>query len=149
MVRQLMVGSSVSAINIIIHALSTLIMIRMARAAGLWQASRPSLHLAGVMIATSVVLMLAHAIEVFVWSVAYAIANAAPDDANLVYFAFVNYTTLGYGDVTPLPDWRLLGPLTAMNGVLMFGWSTALMFEVLRKTIELHGYLSPTRPDRL
>jgi Ion channel len=149
MVRQLLVGSSVSAINIIIHALSTLIMIRMARAAGLRQASRPSLHVVGVMMATSVVLMLAHAIEVFVWSLAYAIANAAPDDANLIYFAFVNYTTLGYGDVTPLPNWRLLGPLTAMNGVLMFGWSTALMFEVLRKTIELHGYLPPARPDGL
>jgi Ion channel len=37
----------------------------------------------------------------------------------------VNYTTLGYGDVTPLPGWRLLGPMTAMNGVLMFGWSAA------------------------
>jgi hypothetical protein len=48
----------------------------------------------------------------------------------------VNYTTLGYGDVTPLKEWRLLGPMTAMNGILMFGWSTAVLFEVLRKTIE-------------
>jgi hypothetical protein len=31
--------------------------------------------------------------------------------------------------------WRLLGPMTAMNGVLMFGWSTAVIFEVLRKTM--------------
>ena len=54
-------------------------------------------------------------------------------------FAFVNYTTLGYGDVLPLDRWRLLGPMTAMNGVLMFGWSTALIFEVLQKTIERHG----------
>src|SRR5215831_17475736 len=38
------------------------------------------------------------------------IVSAASDDANLVYFAFVNYTTLGYGDVLPLPRWRLLGP---------------------------------------
>jgi hypothetical protein len=52
-----------------------------------------------------------------------------------VYFAFLNYTTLGYGDVTPLAKWRLLGPMTAMNGVLMIGWSAALNFEVLIKTI--------------
>jgi len=32
--------------------------------------------------------------------------------------------------------WRLIGPMTAMNGILMFGWSTALLFEVLRKTLE-------------
>jgi Ion channel len=63
------------------------------------------------------------------------IVNAAPPGANLIYFAFVNYTTLGYGDVVPVPDWQLLGPMTAMNGVLLFGWSTAVIFEVLRRTM--------------
>jgi hypothetical protein len=63
--------------------------------------------------------------------------DAAPADANLVYFAFVNYTTLGYGDVVPVERWQLLGPITAMNGVLMFGWSTAVIFEVLRKALRL------------
>ena len=47
----------------------------------------------------------------------------------------MNYTTLGYGDVTPVERWHLLGPMTAMNGVLMFGWSTAVIFEVLRRTL--------------
>jgi hypothetical protein len=135
MLVQLLVGSAVSALNIVVHALVTMAAIRIARAAARRNTSSPLLYLAGVMIATSLVLMAAHTLEVFVWSVAYAIVNAAPDDANLVYFAFVNYTTLGYGDVTPLAKWRLLGPMTAMNGVLMFGWSTALIFEVLIKTI--------------
>jgi ion channel len=136
MLIQLLVGSAVSAINIILHAAVTMIAIPIARAAARRSPSRPLLYLAGVMIATSLVLMAAHILEVFAWSVAYAIVNAAPDDASLVYFAFVNYTTLGYGDVTPLAKWRLLGPMTAMNGVLMFGWSTALIFEVLIKAID-------------
>ena len=55
--------------------------------------------------------------------------------ADQLYFAFVNFTTLGYGDVLPVPDWRLLGPMTAMDGVLLFGWSTAVIFEVLRQTL--------------
>ena len=135
MLIQLLVGSAVSAVNIILHAAVTMIAIPVARAAARRSASRPLLYLPGVMIATALALMAAHTLEVFVWSVAYAVVNAAPDDANLVYFAFVNYTTLGYGDVTPLAKWRLLGPMTAMNGVLMFGWSTALIFEVLIKTI--------------
>ena len=138
MLIQLLVGAAVSALNIILHAAVTMIAIRIARARSRRNASRPLLYLAGVMIATSLVLMAAHTLEVFVWSMAYAIVNAAPDDANLVYFAFVNYTTLGYGDVTPLANWRLLGPMTAMNGVLMFGWSTALIFEVLIKAISQH-----------
>jgi ion channel len=41
------------------------------------------------------------------------------------------YTTLGYGDIVPNKEWRLLGPFT---GVLVLGWSTALMLELLRRT---------------
>jgi hypothetical protein len=151
MALQLLVGSCVSAVNIIIHALITVLAIRVARATSFGGTARPWLSLVGIMIATTLVLMVAHTFEVFVWSVAYAIANAAPDDANLVYFAFVNYTTLGYGDVTPLPRWRLLGPMAAMNGILMFGWSTAILFEVLRKAIDRHVSLAwaSAPPDRL
>jgi hypothetical protein len=94
------------------------------------------MHLMAVMVGTAAVLMVAHTLEVFVWVLAYAMVGAAPAGGDLVYFAFVNYTTLGYGDITPLPAWRLTGPITAMNGILMFGWSTAVLFEVLRKTLE-------------
>jgi hypothetical protein len=50
----------------------------------------------------------------------------------------VNYTTLVYGDVVPTEQWRLIGPITAMHGVLVFGWSTVVIFEVLRRTL-IHG----------
>jgi hypothetical protein len=89
-----------------------------------------------VMVATAVALMVAHTLEVVVWALAYALVDAAPAGSDLLYFAFVNYTTLGYGDITPVPAWRLSGPMTAMNGILMFGWSTAVLFEVLRKTLD-------------
>jgi hypothetical protein len=51
--------------------------------------------LIAVMIATVSVLMAAHLAEVLVWSFSYAIAGVAPAGTDLVYFAFVNYTTLG------------------------------------------------------
>ena len=54
------------------------------------------------------------------------------------------HALLGYGDVTPLKEWRLVGPMTAMNGILMFGWSTAVLFEVLRKTIEHLALIAPS-----
>jgi hypothetical protein len=66
---------------------------------------------------------------------AYRIVGAAPSGTDFIYFAFVNYTTLGYGDVTPVEHWHLLGPMTAMNGVLLFGWSTAVIFAILRSTL--------------
>ena len=66
------------------------------------------------------------------WAYTYAFVGAAPPNTDLVYFAFGNYTTLGYGDVVPVPKWHLLGPITALNGVMLIGWSTALIFEILR-----------------
>jgi len=62
-----------------------------------------------------------------------------------VYFAFVNYTTLGYGDILPVERWQLLGPITAMNGVLLFGLSTAGIFEVLRWTVARGFTAGPLR----
>jgi Ion channel len=122
-------------INIMIHALVTLTTIGTVRQAARWTTSRPRLYLMAMMATTALLLMLAHTAEIVVWSVVYGIVGAARADSDLLYFAFVNYTTLGYGDVTPQEGWLLIGPMTAMNGILMFGWSTAVLFEVLRKTI--------------
>jgi ion channel len=143
MVIQLSVSSFVSVINIMIHALATVAAVGIARRAGRKFPPWPRLHLMGVMVATVLMLMLAHMIEIVVWSLCYALVGAAPDGSELLYFAFVNYTTLGYGDVTPVKEWRLVGPMAAMNGILMFGWSTAVLFEVLLKTIEHIGAISP------
>ena len=117
--------------------MAMLIVIGVARKVGEATASRRAFRLVAVMVTAVSILMIAHFAEVLVWSSSYAIVGAAPENANLVYFAFVNYTTLGYGDVVPLERWRLLGPMTAMNGVLLFGWSTAVIFEVLQKVLTL------------
>jgi hypothetical protein len=98
----------------------------------------------GVMIGTVSVLMVAHVLEVIVWALAYSMTDVVPRGSDLIYFAFVNYTTLGYGDIVPVKEWQLLGPITAMNGVLLFGWSTAVMFEVLRKIIPRPFHKAPS-----
>ena len=135
MLRQFLLGGGVSVINIAIHSLVMAILVRIAQLASAKDRLHPVLFLAAVMIPIVSLLMATHALEVIVWAAAYALADAAPAGADLVYFAFVNYTTLGYGDVVPVERWQLLGPMTAMNGVLMFGWSTAVIFEVLRRTM--------------
>ena len=136
MLRQLLLGGGISVINITIHALIMTTVVRVAQAASARKISHPGLFLTAVMIPTVSVLMATHVLEVFVWSLAYLVVDAAPAGTNLVYFAFVNYATLGYGDIVPVERWRLLGPITAMNGALLFGWSTAVIFEVLRRTLE-------------
>jgi hypothetical protein len=135
MLRQILVGGGVSVVNIAIHAFVMTILVWVARAVSADNKSHPAIFLMAVMISTVSVLMAAHAIEVIVWALAYLIVGAAPGGAGFGYFAFVNYTTLGYGDIVPVERWRLLGPITALNGVLLIGWSTAVIFEVLRRAL--------------
>ncbi|WP_069880123.1 potassium channel family protein [Bosea sp. BIWAKO-01] len=136
MLRQVLVGALVSACNIAIHAFLMAAVMWAARITFAHATYRHTLRLIIVMIATVSFLMAAHIAEVLVWALAYAIVGAASEGTDLIYFSFVNYTTLGYGDVTPVGRWNLLGPMTAMNGVLLFGWSTAVIFEILRRAIK-------------
>jgi len=137
MIRQFLFGGAISAVNIGLHAMVMMLLIRVAQIASERSKAQASQHLVLVMIPTVLVLMLTHAAEVLVWALGYLLVGAAPEGADRVYFAFVNYTTLGYGDVVPVARWRLLGPITAMNGVLLFGWSTAVIFEVLRRALDI------------
>jgi Ion channel len=148
MLRQFLFGGLISVCNIMIHALIMTAVVRASQMAAAKAATRPNFLLTAVMAVTASVLMVAHGCEIVVWSLAYGIVDVVPDNAAHLYFAFVNYTTLGYGDIVPNERWRLLGPMTAMNGVLLFGWSTAVIFEVLRKTMNRHSagsYFDPTR----
>ena len=91
-----------------------------------------------VLSAAMLVVLAAHLIQIAVWALVFELCGEFPGFAPAFYHSAVNYTTLGYGDITPVARWRLLGPMAAMNGVLLFGWSTAVIFEVLRKTISQH-----------
>ncbi len=135
MLRQLFSGGAISLGNIAIHAVLMATVVEVARRALNWGRVRRPARLVAVMVATAGMLMVAHLAEVLAWSLAYAVLDVAPAGADVLYFAFVNYTTLGYGDVVPVERWRLLGPMAAMNGVLLFGWSTAVIFEILRQTM--------------
>jgi hypothetical protein len=143
MLLQFVVGAAACICNISIHALVMLVVVRVSKAAADSARLGPSLLLITIMVATVSVLMMAHGIEVLVWTLTYEMVGAVPPGAEVLYFAFVNYTTLGYGDVVPVARWRLIGPTTAMCGVLMFGWSTAVIFEVLRRALATVSAIPP------
>ncbi len=145
MLLQFAVGAVACICNIVIHALVMLVLVRVAQSVAASSRLPPSLLLTSIMVATVSVLMMAHGLEVFVWALTYQMVGAVPAGADVLYFAFVNYTTLGYGDVIPVERWRLIGPTTAMCGVLMFGWSTAVIFEILRRALSVVSTMP--RPD--
>ncbi|GEM53536.1 two pore domain potassium channel family protein [Empedobacter brevis] len=49
-----------------------------------------------------------------------------------IYFSLITFTTVGYGDVVIDSEWKILAGLEAINGIMMVGWSTALMFSYLQ-----------------
>jgi Ion channel len=78
---------------------------------------------------------LAHLIEIALWAGLFVVCGEFHEFATAYYHSAVNYTTLGYGDIIMSPSWRLLGPLEAADGALMFGVSTAMIFAVTQRLI--------------
>lgn len=131
------VGVLISVLTIALHALATVVVVRLGRVASRSIAPRQRLAtLIIVMAAAGTLLMVAHLLEVAVWAVLYALVGVTSEH-DAYYFAFVNFTTLGYGDLLPVFRWRVLGPMTAANGMLLFGWSTAVLFAVLSRALRL------------
>lgn len=88
-----------------------------------------------VLVATIGFAFVAHLIEIAVWAVLFVICGEFKEFAGAYYHSAVNYSTLGTGDVLMSPSWRLLEPLEAANGSLMFGVSTAMVFAVIQRLI--------------
>ena len=135
MLHQLVLGGVTSLFNIGLHALLTIPVVWFARYMGRQTGFGGSLWLVSTLVPTVAMLMVAHVLEIFVWAFVYLVFDVVPTKAGLLYFAFVNYTTLGYGDVIANDQWRLLGPITALNGFLLIGLSTAIIFEMLRRIV--------------
>ena len=80
--------------------------------------------------------LVAHLVEVALWAVLFVVCGEFHEFGIAYYHSAVNYTTLGSGDVLMSPTWRLLGPLEAANGMLMFGVTTAMVFAVIQRLVE-------------
>jgi len=136
MLKLSLIGAFLVAITVVIHAVGTTmwvgVVIRRVTASGGWRATQAMT----VLIRTVVVLVALHVLEIILWAVAYR--TMVPDDElatfeQAVYFSFVTFTTLGYGDITLSESWRLLSGIEALNGILLVGWSTAMIFTVVQR----------------
>lgn len=132
MLNEMIIGIVMNLLVMLVHLSATILLILMVTPFEKWLVKRPYLRLMVALIIVNVVLLAAHMVEVGLWAAVYAIRDLVADPADAYYSAFVNYTTLGYGDVLQGTRTRLLGPMTAGSGILMFGWSTALLIYVLQ-----------------
>jgi len=77
--------------------------------------------------------------EAALWAGFYVWVDALSSFQQALYFSLVTFTTLGYGDVTLDEQWRILGAFQAANGILMFGWTTALLVAVSQRVVKRRG----------
>ncbi len=92
---------------------------------------------------TTIVVLVLHVLEVLLWAVTYWVLPTGESLQTIydcAYFSIVTYTTLGYGDVV-IDDhlWRLLPGIQAMGGMLVFGWSSALLFTAAQHVLPRGG----------
>jgi hypothetical protein len=138
MLYQLFACGLVSLLNFGLHAIITGVVIVATRHTA---AATDDLHVfarvTALLMVTMVALMLAHLAEISVWAAYYAWNGIETEKATPFEFAFENYTALGYGDAVPETHRRIVGPVTALNGLLLIGWSVAIIFEVM-KMADIH-----------
>ena len=73
--------------------------------------------------------------QVAIWALLFVVLGEFTQIEEAIYHSAVNFATLGYGDIVMSEAHRILGPLQAINGVLMIGISTAALLEVIRAIV--------------
>ncbi len=105
------------------------------------RARRSSVVLAVLIVVTVLLLTVLHAVEASAWAGAYVALGAQAEFASAMLYSLSAMTSYGHADVFLAKPRRLMGAIEALNGMLLFGLSTAFLFAALRE----HW---PTRPRR-
>ena len=91
-----------------------------------------------------IVLMLGNFLQIMIWGSLFMALGEFNELYEAVYHSAVNFSSLGYGDVVMTKPWKLLGPLEAANGVLMFGLTGAALMAILQQMIKAQADKSGT-----
>jgi hypothetical protein len=135
MLKLSLIGSALIAVTVLIHAIGTTAWVRhLGRkyASDLPWSGQRSMR---VLVNTALVVFLLHTLEIVIWAAAYLALVPSSELASFeeaVYFSFVTFTTLGYGDISLTEGYRLLSGIEALNGIILVGWTTAMIFSVVQ-----------------
>lgn len=135
MFSRLLIAWSLTALCVMIHAIGMTALLR-------WE-NRVIGRIGGrfwfstwVLVRTAGWIIFLHLVEIAIWAFFYAWRDAMSDLHTALYFSAVTYTTTGYGDLVLTKEWRLVGGVEALTGILMCGWSAAVFFAVVSRMNE-------------
>jgi hypothetical protein len=86
------------------------------------------LHFVVVMGVTTLLATLLHAFEAGIWATAYHQLGALANSKTAMLYSLSALTTYGHAELYLAPHWQLMGALEALNGLLLFGLTTAFLY---------------------
>jgi hypothetical protein len=128
-------GVPLIVLTVLLHAFS-LVVIRdrvVLELSLLLRARRSEFVLALLIVVTVLMLTVLHAAEASAWAGAYVILGARADFASAMLYSLSAMTSYGHANIFLAEHWQLMGAIEALNGMLLFGLSTAFLFTVLRE----------------
>jgi len=135
MLTNLLLGFSTMALCLMFQLLLLLTAMRYYRR-NLDEINNTSM-LASLLVVNGVMLLLVlgNLGQVAIWALLFELLGEFNAFSDAFYHSAVNFATLGYGDIVMSEDHRLLGPIQAINGVLMIGVSTAALMSAFQDSI--------------
>lgn len=136
LMTQLLIGCFMIGITVVIHAVALDRLVWLLEKMGpkafkifreFWEVP--------LMVTTVLAVFLTHIVQIWLWAILFLflVPETLPDLESALYFSTSSFTTVGFGDVYLEKEWRLLSSFEAANGFILFGWSTAFIFEVISK----------------
>lgn len=136
-VSQLLISTVLICVTVIIHAVFLDVLIRWIDKSsntarlmfkGYWKVP--------ILVTAVLGVFSAHIIQIWIWAVFYYVIDVLPDFEECLYFSTGTFTTVGFGDIVLEKDWRLVSSFQSANGFILFGWSTAFIFEIMSRLYE-------------
>jgi len=137
MILSLAIGAGMYVLTLCVQMAPIAILIRIATSRHPHSLTRPSYGANFILIQlVAAFMLLAHLVNIALWAVLFWLCGEFARFEAAYYHSAVNYSSLGYGDIVMSTQWRLLGPLETIDGMVMFGISTALIFALVMRLID-------------
>lgn len=132
MLLELLVATVMVILTVVIHGWGLALLARLTRAEENakrldWMSARG----VGFTVALVMGLFALHGLEIWLYAMLFHGLGAVPDIRTAVYFSTTTYAAIGYGDRVMAEEWRLLGGIEGINGVILLGWTTAFFVTIM------------------
>ena len=138
MLQQILLGAALVGITAILQAAFMVTGLRALETLRIAERTFAHHHATLIIVLFVLFMFLAIVLDVWTWAAVYVLVGAVESFETALYFSTTTFTTIGYGDVVLETQWRLLGSFEGANGMIIFGWTTALVIAVIQRFYPWH-----------